>query len=303
MKKADNSCGKIAVHLHLYYENQLGYILKKLKNLSGLDYDLYVSMAKENLEIATEIRKFCPDACIWVPENRGYDIGPFIDFLHRIDLDAYDYVLKLHTKGKRARYYVYINGRHYNCILWGRILYDALAGSVKQVLKNLRIFQRDRSVGMVGASYCLTSDMQFSEALLPQINANLQELGFAPVQKISFFAGTMFWVRASLLKPLLHYSIDYFPPSDGKESVKKHPSSGGHVIDGTPAHVFERLFAVIVEAQGYKLCGVHPSFYEVKFRLFQCLHFAVEFCYQKKITKSGKEIVKICKIPVYRKKI
>ena len=83
---------KTAVHLHLYYMDQLPEIISKLQNMdkSGIDYDLYVTMTAKDEEAEAEIKQIFPKAMIWQVENRGYDIGPFIDFLHKINLDNYD---------------------------------------------------------------------------------------------------------------------------------------------------------------------------------------------------------------------
>ena len=89
---------KIAVHLHLYYLEQLDDILQRLSYLDGCKYDLFVTMSELNPQAYEKILKFNPQATIWQTPNFGYDIGPFIDFLHKIKFDNYDYILKIHTK-------------------------------------------------------------------------------------------------------------------------------------------------------------------------------------------------------------
>ena len=77
---------KIAVHLHLYYLEQLDDILQRLSYLDGCKYDLFVTMSELNPQAHKKILKFNPQATIWQTPNFGYDIGPFIDFLHKIKL-------------------------------------------------------------------------------------------------------------------------------------------------------------------------------------------------------------------------
>ena len=101
---------KLAVHLHLYYKEQLPKIVKYLKNLDGVDYDLFVTMVEDDEQVKLKILAEFPNSKIWVVENRGYDIGPFIEFLHRIDLKDYEYVLKVHTKGTKSNNYTHLNG-------------------------------------------------------------------------------------------------------------------------------------------------------------------------------------------------
>ena len=120
---------KLAVHLHLYYKEQVPQIIKYLKNLTGIEYDLYITMVEDDSEVRLSIQKEFPQSQIWIVENRGYDIGPFIDFLHHINLDDYEYVLKLHTKRKLKGSYCYFNKRRFNLSSWSKILYETLIGS------------------------------------------------------------------------------------------------------------------------------------------------------------------------------
>ena len=89
---------KISVHLHLYYVDQLDDLLSRLQCLNGYSYDLYVTLINNDEFIRNKILVFKPDAYIWQVPNLGYDIGPFIDFFHKIDLDDYDYIIKVQTK-------------------------------------------------------------------------------------------------------------------------------------------------------------------------------------------------------------
>jgi hypothetical protein len=61
--------------------------------------------------------------------------------------------------------------------------------------------------------------------------------------------------------------------------------------------VIERLFGAIVLAQGYKVVGIKHNSYAFRFALLALKRFL----FQKKVTKSGKMMVKICRIPVFVK--
>ena len=50
---------------------------------AGIDYELYVTMTAKDEKVETKIKQAFSEATIWQVENRGYDIGPFIDFLHK----------------------------------------------------------------------------------------------------------------------------------------------------------------------------------------------------------------------------
>ena len=96
---------KIAVHMHLYYAEQLEDLLQRLESLSGTAYDLYVTMGAEDKKAEQTIKAFKADANIRIVRNLGYDVGPFIDFLHHVNLDDYDYIIKIHTKRTKGGCY------------------------------------------------------------------------------------------------------------------------------------------------------------------------------------------------------
>ena len=77
---------KIAVHLHIYYEDKWDEIAVYLSNLQEYDYDLFVTLIKPNEELEKNIKKFKPKAQVFVIDNRGYDIGAFVWFLHQISV-------------------------------------------------------------------------------------------------------------------------------------------------------------------------------------------------------------------------
>ncbi len=276
---------KLAVHLHLYYIEQLGEILKRLKNLSKIDYDLFVTMVIDDEKIKNRILDEHPLAKIWVIENRGYDIGPFIDFLHKIDLEDYEYVLKLHTKGKKSSNYTFIKNRRLDNALWSKIMWDSMLKSKKRVKNNIKILDEQKNVGMLGSEHCFSNEGRHYWHLMDDINIAMEKMGFEKVVHLSFIAGCMFLCRANLLKPLSLYSLKDFDKTNGK------------IKDETLAHVVERLFGAIVGAQGFDIFQIEDNAYFWSFFKVALKRTLI----QKKLTKSGKMIVKVCKIPVYIK--
>lgn len=274
---------KLAVHLHLYYIDQLPLVLKYLNVLKNIDCDLFVTMVEKNAAVENKIKSLYPNAKIWLVENRGYDIGPFIDFLHHIDLNQYTYVLKLHTKGLKSPNYTLLNGKRFDNALWSKVLWESMLATKEHLQANLQIMDHNLQYNMLGSKYCLTSSPKDYVNLLPQINAELKALNLAPTDKLSFIAGSMFLIRASVLKSLLHYSLSDFPYTDG--SIK----------EGTLAHVIERI------------CGyLAQNIYSVDYRRYTLgfTYVALKrFLYQKKQTKRGTQVIKICKIPVYSRKL
>ncbi len=294
---------KLAVILHLYYEDQLPEIIRHLQNLNAanIDYDLYITNINNQPEQSVKEKfSFCvpppwrgrlgegenhPSLTFIPTPNNGYDIGPFIDALHHINLNNYDYILKLHTKGKTSPNYTLLNNRRLNNALWGKILWNALLGSAKQIRRNIAVMEQNPQIGMLTARYCLTSEPKFYQKHLPQINRELQKLGFSPMQNFAFPAGSIFLARTEVLKPFLTYTINDFTLTNGK------------IKEGTLAHIVERLFGAVTITQGYNLAPAPHKTYAIA-RLLVGLK---RFIYQKKYTSSGKTLIKICKIPVYKK--
>ncbi len=278
---------KIAVHLHLYYVEQLSEILKRLKNLSDIEYDLFVTMVVDDEKTKRRILRVYPNAKIWCVDNRGYDVGPFIEFLHQINLDDYEYVLKLHTKGKKTSNYTYIKNRRLDNALWGKIMWDSMLKSKERIEKNIKILDRQKNVGMIGSAHCFSNEERHYLHLMDDINIAMKKMGFDEITHLSFIAGCMFLCRAKLLKPLLVYFLNDFDETNGK------------IKDETLAHVIERAFGAIVEGAGFDVFQIEEQTYFLSF-----LKVALKrLIFQKKITKSGKTIIKVCKIPVYVKQV
>lgn len=277
---------RLVVHLHLYYLGQLPEIMNYLSGLKGTDYDLFVTMVERSEKAISQIKAVCPDTHVIIVPNYGYDVGPFIEFLHRIDLNKYDYVLKIHTKGDVSKNHICLNGRRMDNKLWKKILFDALLKDKERVQNNLAVLEQNPKIGMLSSKYCITKKERTYKKLLPQINKALTDCGFEQVGQVQFVAGTMFYVRAKLLAPLLKYTIKDFSKTDG--SVK----------EGTFAHVVERLLGALVQAQGYSIDGIQYDRYNKEFIRAALKHFL----FQKKQTQNH-TLIKICKIPIYSKKI
>jgi lipopolysaccharide biosynthesis protein len=247
-------------------------------------------MVDENAAIQSEIMAFHSDTKIWVVENRGYDVGPFVDFLHHIDLNDYDFVLKLHSKGVADDMCaLYINGIRLTQKLWCKFLFSGLLGSSKLFRTILTKFSEIPSLGMVGAKRLITNKEETSAKSRAEVEKLMARLGYPVPKEIRFIAGTMFMCRAKLLASIKqHLSIHDFALTDGT------------VKDGTLAHALERVFGTITVAQGYEIKGFDCHL----FMLLRGVKPNIKrFIYQRKITKNSNYIIKIFKLPIYYKKL
>lgn len=284
---------RMAVHLHLHYTGMWPEFAVLLQNIGHCSFDLYVTLTENHPETVALIKSRYPNASVWVVENRGYDIGPFVDFLHKIDLAQYDLVMKLHSKNKGAGLDTLINGRYVGRKLWFKLLTRGLLGSRKLFKKNIRAFEKQPDLGMIGSKHLITSDRICSDTVRGKVGEILAHLGYPRPQEIKFVAGTMFIVRARLLAKIKNgFSLNDFSPTDG--SIK----------DGTVAHALERVFGCLVAAEGFRLKGFDKDISD-KGRLDFLLRDAQLFCrfmYYNKMTKHNYRLIKIMKLPVYHRK-
>jgi len=279
----------IAVHLHLYYTDMWEELASQLQNIENTPYELFVTLVEDNPDLSDKIQQFHSPSHISVVKNMGYDVGPFMEFLNSINLDKYDYILKLHSKRPSNGTDTKLKGLPVNRYYWKVLLSEALIGCPKIWQNNLQKMNSEKKLGMIASPHLIKKIDKTDKELIPAIKNNLQKLKLPIIENFSFVAGTMFIVRSHLLKPLQHqYTIDDFQQTDGQ------------VKDGTLAHVLERLFGGIVYAQDYKIKGFH---YNYKFVLNALVKITLRFIYQKKITKSNKLIIKVCKLPIYQSTI
>lgn len=281
---------KILVHCHVYYPHMWAELKNYIQNIAPHPFDLYVTLVEKHSDIIDDVKRTFPNAKVEIVENRGYDIGPFIHVLNQVDLDDYEYVIKIHSKGtsdKGCR--LYINGVRLTQKLWHRFLLEGILRSPKFFQKIMSRFEENPKLGMVGAKKLITSDDKVSEQLRSDIEKQMKEMGFAKPKEIRFIAGTMFMCRAKLLNPIKSkFMLHDFAPTDG--SVK----------DGTLAHVLERVLGTSVIAQGYEIQGYDCNL----FMILRGIELSLRrFIYQSKVTNNGSHLVKICKLPIYSKKI
>ena len=238
---------KVLVHLHLYYFNQLNYMLKKLKNINSCDWDLFVTLHKQDAKIIQKLKTFKPDVNIIPVEDKGFDIWPFLQVLNLVNLENYDDILKIHTK--KFRKYKDFYGKGYD---WRNYLIDALLGSRQQFQKNIHLMQADQSVGLIGSRVTLATMGNYEKDDGVLFEKMCQTHGI-PVSKGQFIAGTMFLVRAKCFQRIKDMNFK-------SEDFNHIQQTSGRT---TTAHTLERLLSRIVEIDGYKITTVRSWKYSI----------------------------------------
>ncbi len=223
---------KILVCVHIYYHNQVDYIIEKLRNIKKYDYDLYVTYSQENQETKEKFLNFNKDTKFLLTQNIGYDIYPFLFLIDKIDLDKYYCLLKLHTK----------NCNKFGSYSWRDDLYENLLDT-ENIFRNN--FNKLKKYGMVGSKkwiFKMGDKLPEDSWLYEKI---CTEIGIEPI-RANFVGGTIFLARIEIIKKIKNLNLlklDY--------SCKKMETGS----NSTAAHVVERLFGVICKQMNMRIYG------------------------------------------------
>lgn len=226
-----------AIVLHLYYLDLWEEIRGYLDNIDR-PFDLFVSLCAPSARgFETEILKEYPQAHIRFFENRGRDMGPFLEFLNSGELSAYRYACKIHTKRSPHRG----DGEP-----WRGDLLRQLLGRPEIVAEIRRRFDRDPDIGIIGPENQLDEMRKSWGSNQKRVKVLARRMGLNLAQvRLSFFAGSMFWFRPAALEPLKKLDLhqrDFEAEEDQ--------------LDGTLAHAIERIFCVAATAAGFRVLPI-----------------------------------------------
>ena len=235
-----NNDVQILVCLHLYYMHSWAEIEEYLKNLSPYSYDLYISYQLSTIvpDIMANVKLFKPDVHFVCCENKGFDVGPFFEILNSVNLNKYDIVFKIHTKGT-ARSFIRIYKQLFRKRDWFLNLFEGVLGPFTVHKTIDALFQQSR-VGLVAASNLIVEDPPHKQQFVQNFS---DEHNIIVPDHYRFVAGTCFAIKAELLKNLqsLGIGIDGFG-----ESSRGVFSS---------AHSLERVLCFNIQNHGYTFLG------------------------------------------------
>ncbi|SKA62346.1 Rhamnan synthesis protein F [Succinivibrio dextrinosolvens DSM 3072] len=297
---------KVLVVVHIFYPILWRQIKHCISNLDKLyiDYDLVVSIPQELNSFSKNIYTFNNRAVVIVSENVGYDIWPFIKVLNNVELDNYDYIIKLHTKrGKGFEVSSIRNKYYFMGSSWRNLLISFISNKCN-LKKTFLAFENDPLLGMVNNGKLIDvneiscKDEHFSFCAKKAIEC-VNRLIKYDSEFVEFVAGSMFICRAKLFKPLQSFNFQ----------LKDFSSANRDEIDDL-AHVLERVFGGIISAQGYKISDPYSTltdnvlfFFYSQFCRFLSLRavkkiirfiFRVDGCYNED------KIIRIFKIKVFK---
>lgn len=273
---------KVVVVAHVFYPEAWPELAVCIRNVGACD--LVVTYVDETS--VAEARRDFPSARFIRCENRGYDVWPFVKALKVLDLDRYDLVVKLHTKRDVKRAHVFaIGGTRLNGSAWR----DRLLGFVKTPeawAKTLAAFD-DPHVGMVAGRQVVFGRKESGKACYDAAVRELQDKFAISARRGGLFVGgTMFAVRAVLLRPFADFpfTAEMFAPDGGHEST-------------TYAHLMERMLGLAVGGRGFRIEGFDGSVrwhrFWVAFRRF----------FFESRWSERRHSVRICGITVYLRRL
>lgn len=240
-----------AVMVHAYYPDILKEILPLLKNLDSHDAYVFIPegspMHQAHVKRSVRLNQFKK---IIVGESKGRDMGGFLHIAQHIlnSKARYDACLVVHTK-KSPQYPVNMANA------WRKMLIDSLIGSKSASDYALQLLFSESNINLVGSQdflhrYHLTRGFgNYSRYV------QLCKLFEIPVQDTDFIAGTMFWVRFSVIKEYLTRSKLAAAIGLLEEGAFPEPSY---------AHTWERFIGLLASTEGGKIKGIE---YKTEFDL------------------------------------
>lgn len=206
-------------------------------------------MHDKNLNIESKIKKHFPNAKIILVKNIGADIWPFIVMLNSINLEDYDYIIKIHTKRfvQSKKWRMPETMFKMKGTKWRDYLLEFL--EPENFKKCINSFIFDEKLGMISSYPVIIKDSEKHGADIPtclKTRAVLKRFKYKT--KISYVAGTMFMARAKLFNVV--------------KNLKLQESDFGQFESGKSnqlPHVMEQFLGSCVLGQGYEIRDVFTS--------------------------------------------
>jgi lipopolysaccharide biosynthesis protein len=228
----------IAVILHLHYIDMWDEIKSSLSNFGNINFDLYISITSTELNIINRILSTYPKATIFLFDNRGRDIYPFIQVLQHIIPLEYMAVCKLHSKKSVYR----DDGQKIK-----NELFAYLIKNEEHIQNIIELFREDQNIGLVCPEKYSIMHNEKNMRYNHQICSTLENVFKKEFVYSSFPAGSMYWFRPTALKELCQIKSQHIPPEEGW-------------TDGTVIHGIERFIEVIVKSNNFKVFKLKDNF-------------------------------------------
>ena len=241
-----------------------------------------------------EARRRFPDARFVECENVGFDVWPFLKVVNETDLSSYSHVLKLHTKCDRPADVPFrMNHADFSGSRWREYLLDFVRTRADWEASLARM-ESDPDVNMVAGLKCILrredTPWRPEQAGFDAALEMAAGLGIRP-RSPEFVAGTMFVARASALAKVR----GVFAAEDFSEARVHTTTTRGHYL--------ERILGFAACDGDGRISDPHGRLasWRRRGRVVGALVCAGRFFFQRKRTADGGEIVKVLKLPVFRR--
>lgn len=223
-----------ALIIHLYYIEMLETIYDEVKEIKDI-FDIYISTIIDiKIEEIQRIKILFPNANIFIFENRGRDVLPFLKILNKIYDLGYETLCKVHTKKSLDR--------NKNGIEWGQKLRIELFNNSEMIINKLsnneiNFYADEKSCKSFKEPFFYFTKIK---ELAKYLNLEFHNDFIVPI-------GTMFWCKTNRLYPLINLK-DY-----------KYFSIEASYLDNQLEHAVEQiiglLFGRIPESKYYKIAS------------------------------------------------
>ena len=238
----------ISVICHLYYPQSIYYILLRLAALKSCNARFYFNISaalRHNEDFVEVLTRGFPGAVVLFSPSQGRDIGGKM-----VALNA-EMQLKIRT-GYTLIIHDKLSPHTPLGPEWREKLFKVI--DKKNLPEIFARFARDPKIGVIGPKDLIKNEYNPDDNSFRCTSSDnmirLMEDYHMKLTNYNFVAGTIFWIRSSILS-------NFF--------AENHPLSvrasfeRGNALDfvtGTNIHAWERIFPLLANAQGYTITGI-----------------------------------------------
>jgi lipopolysaccharide biosynthesis protein len=243
----------ICIILHLYYIDMWDEIVNYLNNIN-YKFDLYITLTKENdnsnIENIINNSKLKDNVKgIYILENRGMDIGPFLYVFNELINNnlEYKYLVKIHTKKG-----IHENRPFEKGLQWKNDLFNAILSSPERVDYIINLFNEDENLGIIGTKKWLVDKKHAGYIYNHEhIKYFIEKLNIkTKFEDMIFIGGTMFWCDYKIL-------FDFLKKINLLEIINEFEygaKTDSHFSRKT--HAFERILGYVFLDYNKKIIGI-----------------------------------------------
>ena len=238
---------KIAVQVHLYYEELIEDIINKTNNIP-VKFDLFITIISPNFYrfLDSYIKNFskCDYYEILIVENKGRDVLPFLTQI-KPKYRHYKYICHIHTKKSNTAPKI--------GFLWRNYLFNNLLGNINITSEILNDFENNKKLGfifpetfygIIQVFYILTDGTKYWMDVLSS-----KLFGFYSLGKLTDFpAGNMFWAKIRAIYQIFECELSEYFPKEGEQT------------NDTIMHAIERIWLYLVKYNHFKYKNIFKIF-------------------------------------------